>query len=563
MKKWLKNNLNLRVNKLFMPILVFLAVILIYSNSFSNKFTSEDYYLIKGNYDISNFYNLKHWPNIRGAEKPVVLAALMLQHKLFGENTFGYNAVNIAVHGLNSILVLFFIFLVTGDNKKAIFSALIFSLHPIQATVVNVPGFQGDLFGVLFLLFSVISFIKMTEKNSPGYIIPVFIFYILSIMSKAVFAILPLFLLFYIFITKSKQKLLPVISVLSLIFLNIFIFRYFWSAQYTYSPFKVLYPAIVSGVNPLSSFATYINTITGSFMHYIKTIFFPVSVLSYEYQLFINNNLSYINLLIFFLVWLSIIYTFIKAKDVNTKIFLAFSIIIWIPVSNIFPLHNIVADRYMYAPLIGLSFIICTGLAQLYGIFRKPAAKLILPVVLILLAGTTFSRNYIFRDMFSLYSDTVKKAPYNPRARFNLAVAYKENRQWKKSLNQLKILEKIAPSYKVDIVCQMKGENYQKIGDDKKAKSQYIKVLSIKPKEKTLSNLAKIYYDQGNLEDFYEITKLQGELFFRNSEVISRLGLYYMHKNYYEKARKLFTEALELDKKNQTAKYWLQYLQQD
>lgn len=88
-------------------------------------------------------------------------------------------------------------------------------------------------------------------------------------------------------------------------------------------------------------------------------------------------------------------------------------------------LLDALAEHRMYLPSIGLSFLLFPSVNDLV---RKKGrlAQILLFLVLIVFAGGTVSRNLVWRDPVTLWTDTVEKTPNQARPLNNLAVAYLE-----------------------------------------------------------------------------------------------------------------------------------------
>ena len=113
----------------------------------------------------------------------------------------------------------------------------------------------------------------------------------------------------------------------------------------------------------------------------------------------------------------------------------AFFFLLLAPSSSFLPLADLFFEHRAYGALAALS-----ALSALAGLFlyerlkaagrwdararRALGAAVIL--VFLLLTGATFARNGVYASPVALWSDTVRKAPYNPRAHLNLGVALRD-----------------------------------------------------------------------------------------------------------------------------------------
>lgn len=114
--------------------------------------------------------------------------------------------------------------------------------------------------------------------------------------------------------------------------------------------------------------------------------------------------------------------------------------------SSIVPLELIFEHR-LYLPSVGL---ILTFACALVGALRFLLTKQtlrdfriitcsVLALLISVLTLLTFSRNEAWRDIITIYQDAVLKAPNNPRAHANLAVAYGMAGHYEQSMNEAEL----------------------------------------------------------------------------------------------------------------------------
>jgi tetratricopeptide (TPR) repeat protein len=107
-----------------------------------------------------------------------------------------------------------------------------------------------------------------------------------------------------------------------------------------------------------------------------------------------------------------------------------FFLITVLPALQFFPTGTaIVADRFIYIPSIGLSFLLAELIAWLYGRKRKFVAHLAaasFAVLITALSALTRSRCAVWNSNIALWDDAVRKYPdgYIPLAYFNRGIVY-------------------------------------------------------------------------------------------------------------------------------------------
>jgi hypothetical protein len=138
--------------------------------------------------------------------RPIQNLSYALDYKIWGECSFGFHLTNILIHMLNSILI-YFLFSMLLDKNIAVVTSAFFALHPIQASSVTYISGRADLLVSLFVLLSIISFLKY-NRGGP------FLFYMLSLFAATLALLcrenalfLFLFILLVLFFSAKPSKI--------------------------------------------------------------------------------------------------------------------------------------------------------------------------------------------------------------------------------------------------------------------------------------------------------------------------------------------------------------------
>jgi len=166
----------------------------------------------------------------------------------------------------------------------------------------------------------------------------------------------------------------------------------------------------------------------------------------------------------------------------------------------------LMADRYMYVPILGLFFLFVYGLNQLKD--RLPFAPYILGYVLALVfAVVGFMRVNIFQDSGTLFSDVIKKESYSkPPLNPHLALAFNNRGIFRKRAGDTK---GALADYEMAIRSNAaypnaylgRGNIYFNAGQDDKALQDYNKVAELDPKNGyNYSARGSVYGKRGEFE---------------------------------------------------------------
>ena len=453
-----------------------------------------------------------------------------LNYKYNALGVTGYHLVNIVIHLLNAVFVywlvrLLFISLPRSDIRDkdpfprrwgpiiAFFSALFFTVHPIQTQAVT---FIVQRFASLATLFCLISLtMYMTSrllitglmgsscdhealfpslvscfKSLP--LAPVFYLIsllsaVLAMMTKEIAFTLPILIMLYEFLFLTGERkwkfvwILPFVLTMSIIPISLF-----------YSVAVGGGDGTVMGLNPEMPTLDYLYTQFRVIITYIRLLLFPVQQnLDYDYPIY--RSLLHIEVLLSLVTILSIImstsylfWRFRKTEPLRKIIFfgMAWFFITLSVESTIVPLKDLIFEHRLYLPSIGFVLMVCSlsmMVANKY-LTKKPQIILLCVglVIALILTGVTYSRNNIWRKEVTLWEDVVRKSPEKERGYINLARCYYENDNIDGLIKAAKKWIMINPDN--DEAYDFLGDAYFNEGKISLAIEQFEKSLMINPK---------------------------------------------------------------------------------
>ena len=122
---------------------------------------------------------------------PLTSIFMMGEVSLFGVNATGFHAINLLLHTINAILLFLILTQATQSLSPSFFAACIFAIHPTRTESVVWIVELKDVLSTFFILWAILLYIK----NNKRFGIPIFILYVLSLMSKQMYVTLPALLL--------------------------------------------------------------------------------------------------------------------------------------------------------------------------------------------------------------------------------------------------------------------------------------------------------------------------------------------------------------------------------
>jgi predicted negative regulator of RcsB-dependent stress response len=428
----------------FIPILIIVAGLGAYLNSFRGPFIFDDLASIRESPNVRHLWPI--WeamsaPRISSVDgRPIVCLTLALNYALGGLNVWGYHAFNLAVHLLNGLLLYSIVRRTLGNQSLhdryaqhadwiGFAIALIWLVHPLQTeSVTYIVQRQESLMG-MFLLLTLYCVIRGTQSaNRRNWYVAAVVACALGMGSKEVMVVAPLIVLLYdrVFLTSS--------------------FRELWQKRrglYTglAATWLILAWLVATTPHPMTGFGLstlntwdYLKTEAGVIVYYLRLCFWPHPLVIDHYDWPIARSLEDV------LVPGSIVVVLLGAtlwafcRRPMLGFVGAWFFLILAPTSSILPsAGEVAAERRMYLPLAAVVTLVVLGFHQLLRnivpdrkegpLTRRNLDVALLIAITLTLVALTIRRNDDFRTELSIWTDAVSKRPNNARAHLNLGDA--------------------------------------------------------------------------------------------------------------------------------------------
>lgn len=414
---------------LLATVLLLVAGLLAYSNSFSPALHFDDRTVITENASIRDLANLPAVlspPPVSGVGgRPVSNLSFALNYRLSGLHLWSYHALNLALH-LAAACTLFGLVRRTlrlpslaprfgSDATLLAFAvAVLWLLHPVQTQVVTYLSQRTEGLMGLFYLLTLYGFVRGTEKSRPR------LWHTLAIATCALGM-------------ASKQAMVTA-PMLVLLYDRTFVSGSFRDAWRRHTRFYLGLAAswivlgfcllrlrdqnvgYALGVSPFD----YALTACRALLVYLKLSFWPHPLVFDYGPNFLRTvgaaapyalPLAALLLGTLFALWRRPALGFLGA---------AFFLLL-APTSSLVPIAlQPIAENRLYLALAAPLTLLALGLHRLVP---GPGRWLFVPFA-VTCGLLTHHRNEAYRDEISLWSDTVAKAPDNARAHYNLGLAF-------------------------------------------------------------------------------------------------------------------------------------------
>ncbi len=427
----------------------------------SNKFLLlDDPYYIANNVHVQALT----WSNVKwafttthmGHWHPLTWLLHMAQFHFFGMEPAGYHLTSLFLHGLNVVLLFLLLQKATGALWESAFVAGLFAVHPLNVEEVAWLATTNGALSTFFGLLAIAAYGWYASKPDWKRYLSVFGLFVLSLMAKVMFVVLPFALLLLdVWPLKRIQfaagagegsSRIPTRPVLRLIAekIPLLLLALVSSMVAMVAGRQNGYMASLTA-EPLR--ARVLNALY-SYFTYIQKMFWPQN-LSIFYQ-FPKHYLWW--QLAAAMLLLGTVTVFVALK-ISTKPYLAVGWFWYL--GMLVPLIGLVqkgsqamADRYTYIPLVGIFVMLAWGAANWAGRSASKLRALGAGAICVLLVLCVLSRIQLHRwyDSYSLFGYILQHSPDNPVAHQIMGVALADDGRLGEAIVHFEATAALTPS---------------------------------------------------------------------------------------------------------------------
>ncbi len=521
----------------FVPCLVALVV---YANTLHHGFVYDDEYFT----DFPEFHSasgvLKSFkspynPSVSdvGLYRPIPMATFSLTYVLGGDSPFLFHLGNIILFGLScSLLYVFLRKSLLLENYLSLGIACLFAVLPIHTEVVANIKSRDEILAFIFLLLMWITF----RKRKTFFILGSSVFFLLGLLSKETAITFPVIILGFEIINdykKWKELLSPLFlySVTTVLYLII----RFWAVGIDLET-RYAYPYIH---NPLFYISVWqrIFSVLKIISIYLSTILVPFHLsATYHYAYFspvnnIINDLLWIPGLLF-IFFLGIVSYMFKNKPASILMGVLIFVVSYLPYSQIFPITDVMAERWMFIPSLGILLLFVSMIGKIFH-SRRSLQILIIVVICTIYGLVTIQRNPVWASNLSLFTSMVVDAPQSARGHLLLAKEYVKSKKFSEANEEV---EKATSIYSEDLrLYNLKALIYLAQAKNQEARTALLLSDKLNPNDLEKERLWATYFYQTNnyLEALKHSSKLIGnnqigrfEDIFTHAVILSKLKKY-------------------------------------
>lgn len=540
---------------------IFAISILLYSNTLTFQYTLDDALMItensftkKGisgikeimtNDAFTGFFGVQKKLVAGGRYRPLSQVMFAAEYEFFGLNPFIGHLINIILYALCSVLLYIILRKLLPSWHHPVWyrslpfiASVLFVCHPLHTEVVaNIKG-RDEILSLLGSLLSLyFSLIYIDKKN--GWWFPVIVLtFFMGLLAKenaiTFLAIIPL--TFYYF---KKTKLINYLLIISTLLVGTlgYLFLRYHALGYLSSSAKVA--EILNDPYIYSTLSDKLATNTLTWGIYIKLLLFPHPLTHdyYPWHITITNwsDIRVIFSLLIYGAMLIVALTGIRKKSLISYGILFFLITFSISSNLVFNIGTFMNERFMFVPLLGFTLILAWLITSKFNnTGRKNTIPSIVPqgiIIVLCLAYSvkTFSRNFAWKDDYTLFTTDVKTSSNSAKVNVSAGGMTLKKAVLSKDPSEKELLLNTAENYLRNAIKIYPGNSaawvllgnvYLERKNFDKAAEYYVNCLNIANKQnEALSKLTYVAYTAGKqgqpalgIRGFKALIKFQPDL---------------------------------------------------
>ena len=389
---------------------------LVFLNTLGNDFVFDDESVVQNYAAIRDFSSIpKYFTAEEGFHKvignyyrPVVYATYTLDYFFWTMNPTGYHLTNSLINIIASMFLFAILARLFSKNKYGLFaalvSALIFAVHPVHTEAVSWISGRTDSLVTLFFFAAFYFYVVFSQEGKNKNLYLSLVFYLLGLLSKEMIVTFPVIIILFDFTWNKKS--------LKEIFADWKKYSYFigLTVFYLIIRYALLHTTVQRekynyfyGKDFITVLATMLKTIPV----YLKLLFVPYPLL-YHYNGVMqdSNSLTDMSVVLSILLLVALILTafLLYKKESKISFVILFVLVTLLPVMNIIPTMNYMAERFLYVTSFSVALLIAYVITKFISEKNKNILIVLSLIVLVVFTVLTVKRNAEWKNNNTLYA---------------------------------------------------------------------------------------------------------------------------------------------------------------
>lgn len=466
--------------RLAIILALFIAVMASFWPALEAGFIYDDRFFVVENQAIRDIRNIAEYftsPQTTTASvpwnpiwRPLRNLSYAIDYQFWGLRPIGFHLTNLWLHWLNGILFFLIARRFFSDSRSCLLAAGFFILHPAQVETVAWVSGRDDLLMALFILGSWRLRMEHQASGKKVFLILALLSFTLALFSKETAAAMPLALPLIDRGLASNKEIEPSVRRLPeyLLWFAIagiyFFIRLLTLGQLSHRQFW--------GGSPISNFLTMLWVAA----QYLRLVILPLwlrvdyvippvlGLMDWRWAIGLASLIT-----TFLLAW--------RYRRLRWPLFAwLWFFIFLLPVANIVPIAAIMAERFLYIPLVAVALL----LGYLGTRIRDREKTVLAAGLFIILGGLSMKRGLEWREPGTFWRTEIKRSPGSAIAHNNLGHYF--YRSGVLDSAEFYFLKAAALNPNLAIARACLGDVYYHRGDYEKALEQYEAYLKICPR---------------------------------------------------------------------------------
>ena len=545
-------------NSLLAGLLLFITL-MAYVPAIHGGFIWDDDSYVTENQTLRSFEGLKKiWvqPNSTPQYYPLVFSTFWLEYKLWGLNPMGYHLVNVIFHALSALLL--YRLLVYLNVPGAWLAAAVFALHPVHVESVAWAAERKNVLSGFFYFssaFCLFHFFGLAgeggKKSNLWWYSAGLLFFGCALLSKTVTSTLPAAMLLVLWWKRGGVKgrelaaLAPFLALgLAMGLATAWLEKHHVGAMGSEWNLSLVERFLIAG---------------HALWFYLGKLVWPRELIFNYPRWQIDPSMWWQYLyptgvvLVVVVLWLS--RKRLGRGPLVGVLFFCGTLFPALGFLDVYPFrYSYVADHFQYLASVGLIVLLVGLLSKaVYGWNRRITCFLAL-IVLLLLGWQTWHQGYVYRDVKTLWSDTIKKNPLSWMAHNNLGAVLADEGRLEEALSHYSRALQLSASQPE--IHNNLANVLVKLGKFHEAETHYLRALEIEPEYvKAHNNLGNLLAAQGRLDEaiahYSESLRLRPDY----AEAHSNLGNVLASQGKFDEAVDQYSDALRIKPDNAQTHY--------
>ena len=390
-------------------VVIAVVTFIAHSTALHGEFVSDDIPTIRDNPLIRSL----DWAHVREIFRtfdasnymPLKVLSLAIDYRMWGPTPFGFHVTNIGIHVLCALVVYAILRRLELGAYAALFTALLWAVHPLQVESVAWISERKNVLSGLFFFAAFYVYLAYSEHGRLRAYVAMVALYILALVSKMNTMVLPAVCLAFEIAFRFRLRARDLLASVPLFALAVLVGWYNVAGN----------PIHGGDYEGGSAIVTWLSSSVVIF-RYLGNLVLPTHLSSY-YEVPLRGSLLDLPVLCAVLGLLALAAATVSCIVGRRRegFWMLWFGITLAPMLNIIPFRSMMNDRYMYLPMFGPLALVAGALS---GAARAPRARvpvaMLASIAIVAYGGLAYRRGEVWASPMSLWRDWAVQDLYVP-----------------------------------------------------------------------------------------------------------------------------------------------------